>query len=87
MMAAFIIYSAPMTIHFSVLFPILNKKTPRYVVWAEWGLGLKQKAASDQAKIARSVYGGSGLRLEVVSQPRITPEGKVQADSKAQQTR
>ncbi len=24
MMAAFIIYSAPMTIHFSVLFPILN---------------------------------------------------------------
>jgi len=26
-------------------------------------------------------------RIEVVSQPRITPEGKAQADSKAQHTR
>jgi hypothetical protein len=27
------------------------------------------------------------ISLEVVSQPRITPEGKAQADSKAQQPR
>jgi hypothetical protein len=36
-------------------------------------------------RIALAVY--SFISLEVVSQPRITPEGKAQSDSKAQHTR
>jgi hypothetical protein len=36
--------------------------------------------------VAESV-GISNIALEVVSQPRITPEGKAQTDSKAQHTR
>jgi len=36
--------------------------------------------------VAESV-GISNIALEVASQPRITPEGKAQADSKAQHTR